>query len=183
VQFLFRLGQRSKPEASVEQYGALLGAAWEASVTNPSLHGFPMRLYRPSDDEDPDRFRRDYLEYAQLVADAWDQLNARRLEFESVRPDSRLSRVHEEAVKAFRGDLELHNHQAKRNIAIVEGNIAAAQKADNEAKHWKSIVERIDRKLAAALRKVQRTQPALFAALALPPRWIHIMDILLDETD
>jgi hypothetical protein len=100
-----------------------------------------------------------------------------------VRPDSRLSRVREEAVKAFRGDLELHNAQAKRSISIVEGNVAAAQKADNEAKHWQSIVERVDRKLAAALRQVQLTQPALFVALALPPSWIHIIDILLDETD
>lgn len=183
MQFVFRLGQRSKPEASVEQYGVLLGAAWEASVTNPSLHGFPMRLYRPLDDEDHDRFRRDYLEYAQLVAAAWDQLNARRLELEAVRTDSRLSRVHEGAVKTFRGDLELHNAQAKRSTAIVEGNIAAVQKADNEAKRWQTIVERIDRKLASALRQVQLTQPALFAALALPPSWIHVIDTLLDETD
>lgn len=210
MQFLFRLAQKSKPEVSAEQYGALLRATWQASGINPSLHDFPTRLYhpsddygallhavwlddpldphkelyRPSDDEDPDALRRDYMEYAKLVADAWDQLNARRLELEAVRPDSRLSRVHEEAVKSCRGQLEIRNARSKRDIAMVEGNFAAAKKADSDFHQWRFTCERIDRKLAAALRQVQLNQPTMFAALDLPESEIEWrIDYLLDKDE
>jgi hypothetical protein len=211
MQFLFRLAQKSKPQVSTEQYGALLRAAWEAGhepppppdlysrlyhpshdygallrplwIDPPFLGGVPMQLYRPVDDENPDALRREYLQYAQEGAHAFDQLNARRLELEAVRPDSQLSRVHEEAVKSFRGLLELRNARAKRDIAMVEGNFAAAQKADNEVHHWWVICDRVDRKLAAALRQVQLNQPALFAALDLPEFEIELIDLLLERDE
>jgi hypothetical protein len=184
MQHLFRLSQRSKPQVSTEQYAALLRATWEASQIDPSVHGFPSRLYRPSDSEDPYVFRLEYLEYAQRNANAFDQLNARRMDLEAVRPDSRLSRVHEEAVKSFRGALELHNAIAKRDIVMLEGgNYAAAQKADSEVRHWQLVCQRVNKKLAAALRQVQLNQPTLFASLDLPPDWLDSLPDELDETD
>lgn len=112
--------------------------------------------------------RQEYLQYAQRDAEAFDQLNARRLELEEVRPDSQLSRVHEEAVKFFRCTLELRNAEAERNFAMLAGNFAEAQKADKKAYDLQVICNRVDDKLVAALRQVQRNNPTLLAALGFP---------------
>lgn len=61
MQFLFRLAQKSKPQVSTEQYGALLRAAQEARRINP----FPVGLHN-------DLFRRIYHrsnDYGALMRD------------------------------------------------------------------------------------------------------------------
>lgn len=157
MQQLFRLGQMFKPVTSVEQYAPLLRAVFAEL----------QRMPEPPEGGDPSS--PEVVQYLKDRSAHWERLNARRLEFEAVRPDPRLSRVHEESVKFIRANLTVLNILAESTVAVMNGDLALMQRKEREAESWAPVLESVSGKLGRALKNVQGEQPTMFKMLGLPP--------------
>lgn len=169
MQQLFRFAQRFKPEASVDQYASLLNAAFDELASSPE----------PPELDDP--FGPDIMAYLQAQSAFWERVNSRRLELESVRPDHRLQRVHEEMVKYLRGTLTILNLTAASTQAAFQGNFAEVRRKEAEAESWAPVLENVARKLRDAMRQIQDQQPTLFSMLRLSPSILAEFDIRTDD--
>lgn len=180
MQHLFRLSQKLKPETSVSQYAPVLGAALDAYLdrpTVPALSTFAanveQRLADGTMTDSGASFQQFIVEFLTPGTSAWEQYNARRLELEALRPDHRLSTVHEEAVKLLRGGDRVWNLQVEVLMKSVEGNWALVAQREKDVEFWGSIAARIEDKLKEALEAVQRHHPALFVLLELSPQIVE----------
>jgi hypothetical protein len=151
-----------KPELSVDQYSPLLRAALQSVVEGEAEVA---KLAETLDNQGSS----DMLGYLQRQSLFFEQVNARRVELEAVRPEHRLQAVHTEAVKFLRCYLKVMNASAGSLAAAVQGNFVESRRLRTEADSWSPTLATVSRKLAAALRRLEVEQPTLFALLQLQP--------------
>jgi parallel beta-helix repeat protein len=187
VQHVFRLSQKFKPETSVSIYAPVLRAALDHYLDLPrvpSVSSFggqvEQRLADGSLANSNEAFLQFIVELLGPSTNGWEELNARRLELEALRPDRRLSTVHEEAVKLLRGDVRVRNLQSEVLLKTVEGDWASSAQKEKDTDYWSGIVARVESKLRAALKAVMRDHHELFLLLELSPQillWAGLSDI------
>jgi len=164
VQHPFRLSQRRKPESSTEQYGRVLRAALETYLDRPrvpSLEAFleetGQRLADGSIANAQESLEQFVSGLLSPLARDRERYNARRLELEALRPDRRLSAVHEAAVEFLRGGDRVTQLQLNvLGTVILDADRVRARKKEQEAEAWHRAVAQVQGKLLKALQAVQR---------------------------
>ncbi|WP_160163214.1 HEAT repeat domain-containing protein [Nitrolancea hollandica] len=175
MQYLFRLSQRLKPEISVEQYAPIYRAAFEEIDSAPAPPDFNDPFFLAAD-------QNEFVGFFQQQAAYWERVNARRLELEALRPDHRLSRLHEETVKYLRGTLRVMNILAESTIAVSQGDLSTARQKEAEAESWAPVLTNVARKLSNALRQIQDEQPTLFSMLGLPSSLLNEFGVEIEDS-
>jgi hypothetical protein len=151
-----------KPTVSVDQYAPILQAAMR-----DFFEGAPDSTEELIDQDghiNGPALQRNLQAQAAL----FERVNARRLELEQVKPEPRLTAVHDESVKFLRAALTTLNITAESLQAALEGDFNKKRRKDAEYEFWNSTIDDIMNKLGGVLRKLQNDQPTLFQMLGLP---------------
>ena len=160
-----------KPTVSVDQYAPLLRAAMLEF-----FEGAPT----PTDEliDQQGRINGPVLQrYLQGQAAFFERVNARRLELEQVKPEPRLSEIHDESVKFLRAAMTALNLSAEALQAAMQGDFAKRRRKDAEYESWNNTVDQIMNKLGNALRKLRSDQPTLFQMLGLPQSMLAALNV------
>jgi hypothetical protein len=156
-----------KPMVSVSQYAPVLRAALDAEQRSSVRPGTDavrsvMATLGRLDQVEIDKQR------ILNISKAFEEVNARRLELEAIKPEPRLSAVHTEAVKLCRCRLEVLNKENLDFISRFKGDEQASRKARSDWYSWSETHKAIRAKLAGALLKLETSQPTLYELLGLP---------------
>lgn len=154
MQALFRM---FKPEVSVDQYAPRLRALLAELTAEP-----PITQPDPNDLNS----RRQFLETQSAL---FERLNARRLEFEQVKPEHRLIAMHDKAMVLGRMTLRIWNMSAEALEAGLRGDFATGRRKWSEVDSWSQTLADTWDQFRSTLVKLEQTQPSLFNQLHIPP--------------